>query len=129
MKKLILLSMMSAGLALALCVSAEETTKTTAPTSCTGKSVKQKCDPAKLVSKIDTCVKKLEAKKAKVTSAGRTDAVASIDKLISALNNLKAAINSKDRTAIKTAREQVQSARAALKALKKEHNKSEKQES
>lgn len=129
MKNLILSSMMAAGILMAFCVSAEENTSTGTTSASTEKAVKQKFDPAKIISKIDARIQKLEEKKAKLTSAGKTEAVSAIDKLIASLNTLKTAVSAKDKTAVKAAREEVKTARAALKALKKEHHQKTQKES
>ncbi|OGV48092.1 MAG: hypothetical protein A2X49_12835 [Lentisphaerae bacterium GWF2_52_8] len=131
MKKLLIVCTLTAGMAFGL-YAADANTESVAATN-DGNAVSkkhEKCSPEEILAQIEERTKKLEARKAKAESAGKTDVANAVQAVIDALNKMKAAISSKDKESIKAAHEQLKSARSTLRALcpKKGEKKGEKKE-
>lgn len=116
MKKFITLVVLCM-MAYALPATAETASGSTGNAAGEVKGAKEHMTPEQRTAKIEERIKKLEEHKAKATSNGKTDIANAVQGLIDALNNLKGVVVSKNRDSIKSAIEQVKTARAALEKL------------
>ena len=81
------------------------------------KNLGERMTPEERITKIDERIKKLEEHKSRANSNGKTDIANAIQGMIDALNNLKGVIGTKNKDSIKSAIEQVKTARAALEKI------------
>ena len=114
------------GICLIACmVQAQSTTSNGSTSNATGNqgqsaNAHKKHNPQEILEKINAALEKRQTEEQKVTSKGKSDIAADIQKIITDLNNMKTAMENKDKSAFKAANQQRKQDREALMALRKE---------